>query len=662
MTKIFRIIFLIFLLGCLPVSQLAGQQSGDRPVTDKAAAKTIAGGELSSQAELRFNFSAAGWSDVLDWFSEQADLSLQLDQVPTGTFSFSDPTRSYSISEGLDVINLALMQRGYSLVRRGRMLQVIDLEAENANKLISEIAELVRAEDLEQRGKSDIVSCVMPLGSLTPDKAREELAQVVGPWGRVIVLDSARQVKVTETAEKLIAIRDLLASAAIADTAVIEIILKHRSSDELLEIARPLLGLEPGQNSSDDIRISVGLYGDRIYAAGLPGKTGLLEALIKKADQPLETTGSTGEQVANPTLQTHPITTADSTAVFDVLQTLLAGTPEARISIEPKTHAIIAWARPETHNMIKETIAKMEGRGQEFKVIDLRRLDPAQALVTINKFFGVTETGGEGPTVDGDPSTGKLWVRGTAEQIALVERLLSELEGSDSVGQLGDKVRILPYTGSDAQKALDQLQQVWSITGRKNKIRTISPTEKESNSGGIPERRVPRQTDTPPANPSKPADATEARRKPVQRHYLISEPIDPQDGSDQRAGRIEEPELQNPTTTISVNGADIVVQFTPNGMMVASEDLEALDAFQSLMESFAEPSAAQSDLPTIVWLKYIKADLAAELISSVLGGGKLRLPPPSIASPAVLVAECWVCWALAAEVMERIRHRQLSRS
>ena len=46
----------------------------------------------------------------------------------------------------------------------------------------------------------------MPLGSLTPEDAREELAQVVGPWGRVIVLDSARQVKVTETAEKLIAI------------------------------------------------------------------------------------------------------------------------------------------------------------------------------------------------------------------------------------------------------------------------------------------------------------------------------------------------------------------------------------------------------------------------------------------------------------------------
>ena len=392
-----------------------------------------------------------------------------------------------------------------------------------------------------------------------------------------------------------------------ADTEVIEIILKNRSSDEMLEIARPLLGLEAGESSNEQIRISVGLYGERIYAAGLPGKTGLLKAIIEKADQPLATPDST-KVVANPILQTHSVTTADTTSVFDLLQTLLAGTLDARISIEPKTNAIIAWARPETHQLIGDTIAKLEGRSQEFKVIDLRRLDPAQALLTINKFFGVTEAGGEGPTVDGDPATGKLWVRGTAEQIALVERLLAELEGNDSVGQLGDKVRILPYTGNDAQKALKQVQRVWSITGRKNQIRTISPGQQNNNGGGIRERRVPR----PEPKPTKKADSLSAV---VHRYHLVSEPADPPVDDDSDADQIE-------ITTISVGGADIIVQFTPSGMMIASEDAEALDAFQSLMESFAEPSSAQSDLPTIIWLKYIKADLAAELITGVLGGGE----------------------------------------
>ena len=193
---------------------------------------------LGERGELRFNFSGTNWQAVLEWFADQADLALQVDEPPLGSFTFADPTRSYSVSEALDVINLSLMKRGYSLVRRGRMLQVIDLELENADKLISEIAELVRPEQLEERGKSDIVSCVLPLGSMTPDAAKEELALMIGPWGRVVVLDSARQVKVTETASKLIAIRDLLRSASMADTDVIEIVLKNRS-------ARGIVGARP---------------------------------------------------------------------------------------------------------------------------------------------------------------------------------------------------------------------------------------------------------------------------------------------------------------------------------------------------------------------------------------------------------------------------------
>ena len=184
--------------------------------------------ETSSPANLRFNFAGTDWRSVLEWFTEEANLSLQLDDVPMGTFSFADPSRGYSVAEALDVLNLSLMKRGYSVVRRGRLLQVIDLEAENAEKLISEIADLVAPDDLETRGSSDIVSSVFPLGSLSPEIARDELSQLVGPWGRVVVLEFARQVKVTETATKLIAIRDLLRTSASTETEVIELVLKHR--------------------------------------------------------------------------------------------------------------------------------------------------------------------------------------------------------------------------------------------------------------------------------------------------------------------------------------------------------------------------------------------------------------------------------------------------
>ncbi|MDB4770747.1 general secretion pathway protein [bacterium] len=586
---------------------------------------------LGKSGELRFNFSGVTWPAVLEWFADEADLALQLDQIPIGSWTFADPTRKYSVSEALDVINLALLKRGYCLVRRGRMLQVIDLEQENADKLISELAELVRPEQLEERGKSDIVSCVFPLGSMTADSAKEELALMIGPWGRLIVLDSARQVKVTEAADKLIAIRDLLKQASTADTDVVEIILEHRAADEILELARPLLGLEPGENSTEDIRISVGLFGDRLYAAGLPGKTGLLEKLVEKADQPLASADSEdGMEVSKPVFQTHSVRSADSATVFDVLQTLLAGTPDARIAIDPKTNAIVAWARPETQEVIVRSIIEMEGSGQDFKVIDLQRLDPAQALLTINKFFGITEEGGEGPIVDGDPTTGKLWIRGTTDQITLVEKLLTELEGNDSLGALSEKVRILPYTGRAAEEALGQVEALWPVTGRANKIRTISPSR--TRSGYTPRSDMPRTRERSDTI----IEAPDARFVPkptsdAGQHRFVTEPLSPQIAAPLTTAVQggSTPEVASPSdakavpqTTIKVGGADIVVQFTPAGMIIASDDTAALDAFQSLMDSVASPSALASDLPTIIWLKYIKADVAAELISSVLGGAE----------------------------------------
>jgi type II secretory pathway component GspD/PulD (secretin) len=563
--------------------------------------------------ELRFAFTATNWREVLAWIAEQAELSLELDVIPTGTFTYSDPSRSYSVSEAMDVINFALMKRNYSLVRRGRLLQVIDLQVENADKLISDIAELVDPDQLDTRGKTEILSSVFSLGSVSPEAAKAELPLMIGPWGRVVVIESAKKVKVTETATKLIAIRDMLAEASTADSTVVEIALQYRGADELLEVVRPLLNLESGENANDEIRISVGLYGDRIYATGKAGAIGLLKSFVEKADRETLAVNTDGAEVALPVFKTHPVSNAEINTVFDVLQTMLDGVPDARIAIEPSTNSIIARVRPDVHKLIEETIAQMETRGREFRMFSLKRLDPAQALLTINKYFGVTEAGSEGPVVDGDPATGKLWVRGTQEQIDEVEKLLKEYEGEDSLAGLNDKVRILPYTGQAAEDAVMQVRELWPITGRSNEIRTFSPSRSSGGASGIPERQLKRDGETPlPAEPEDSDPLHEARADQRGLFYFVSE-------TDHAA---ETPANDLPSKTFNIGGSDIVVQYSPAGMIIASEDLEALDLFQSLLESVAAPNALQSDLPSIVWLKYIKADVAAELLANVMGGAE----------------------------------------
>ena len=440
-----------------------------------------------------------------------------------------------------------------------------------------------------------------------------------------VVLESARQAKVTERAERLLAIREVIEQSA---EEVHEIKLAHRSAEELLQTARPLLGLEADENSNDDIRISVGLYGDRIYATGLRSKVSILENLIKKADQPLEGSGDETEaEVAKPIFQTHFVRTADPATVFEVLQTLLQDEPGTRIAIDPSTNALIAFATPTTHQKITDVIAKMEGTTENFEVFQLKRIDPAQALLTINKYFGITEESTNGPIVDGDPATGKMWVRGSSDEILQVKRLIEELDGSASDGLLSGKVRLLPLNGRQAEDALRQLQMYWRLTGRENAIRVVSPSG-AGGSNAIRERKLMRpqpQSSQPPAQTTPPpasdldASTFDARRF----YYLTQAPAQPeatQPAATQPAATATAGPQATGTQTVAAGNSDIYIELTPNGLRIASDDTAALDELEELLAQLVGPIGAQSELPTIFWLKYIQADIAAEMVADILGG------------------------------------------
>ena len=636
------------------------------PADVKQAAPEQAGPEQAALAfgngKLRFNFAGADWRMVLDWLASEAGLSLQVDRVPGGTVNFSDPNRTYSLSESMDVVNRLLLDKGFALVRRGRLLMLIDLESENATGLLSEFAELVTPEELSTRADSDIVRCVFPLGSMSFESAKTEIAQLIGPSGKAIVLESAKQVVVTETVVKLKAIRTLLENASEAGSNVVEIVLKYRAADEILEIARPLLGLEEGMNTSDGIRIATGLYGDRLYATGEASKCALLIRIVERADTQLQVPASrAGDEASIPRLETYSISNVEPATVIDVLQTLLAGMPDTRIASDPQSNGLIAFARPETHAIIRATIDKLEGKGATFEVIQLRRLEPSQALATINKFFGTTaEAPGEGPTVDGDPVTGRLWVRGTTGQIEQVRTLIEKLEGSDTSGTLGDRVRLLPYTGRTAEQTLEQLESLWKVTGHKNKIRMVTPAAgkpaNESSDGiTFPQRRVAGDRLDQEKSQQVPTDETPLRDQQPQQPPL--KPMPPNAGQstelqDARAAKspdyqfvAQRAEVVAPQAEVidleaansavvapadgelsesnreSVIGGDIVVSMTPAGMIIASDDPQALADFEELMRTLADQSLLGNAQPTVFWLKYAKAQEAADLATSILGGG-----------------------------------------
>ncbi len=309
---------------------------------------------------LRFNFRFQPWGDVLDWLAERADLSLQSGIVPEGTLNYSD-THAYTPDEAIDLINGILLHQGYTLVRRGRLLSVMNLE----DDIPAELVEFVPLEKLDERGEYELIKTVFQLARMEPADVEQEIGQLLGPGRTMVVMPKARQILVTAPGGILRMVRDVIQRAENPTgrtDGVVEIVLKNITPEDLLSAARPLLGLQEGTNVGEEIAIAMDYSGTRMFVNGSNVKVEILENLAERLD--VARAGVADDVVREQVqLLTHPIRTADPNEVLAVLQTLLAGLPDVRMSLDAKTTKIVALAPPSVHKTIDATIMQMEGSG-----------------------------------------------------------------------------------------------------------------------------------------------------------------------------------------------------------------------------------------------------------------------------------------------------------
>ncbi len=639
--------------------KVAGPEtSSSASAPQSAASRNVA--TAPREIKLRFNFRFAPWEDVLDWLAEQADLSLQSSLVPEGTFNYSD-SREYTPTDAIDLINGVLLNQGYTLVRRGRLLTVMDLEEEVPDVLV----EFVPVEKLDERGEFELIKTVFQVARLEPADIAEEISQLLGPGRSMVVMPKARQILVTETAGKLRTIRDVIERAenpASAEGGLTEFTLQHISPEEVLGPARALLGLGEGENSGEGISIAEDSTGTRLFANGTKENIQILTDLVERLDK-AHAAAPSAIALEQPQLMTHAIHTADPTEALAVIQTLLAGLPDVRMSLDPKTNKIIALARPSEHKTIQETIKQLEGEAPRFEVIQLKRIDPQMAVVAIGNFFSNDAEGESTIKIDADPTSMRLYIRATESEIADIKSLIDKLEGPVEGSSDGGTVRFIPLGNGAAESAVETARRLWMGP---NKIDFSTPSEsgpsifdlKEVNPGApatpptthrhtMPSTshqkapsNAPAQMPRPPVRRDKVtmrAGTQRMRRVPVR--FVSYREDDPapsgaavapakvpgstvaSDEAPQQTPKDQPKQAPAKTATAFKKGADIRVEFTPNGVLIASEDTEALDKFESLLRQVAGPQVMTPGKNfTVFFLKYCKAEVASQLISDILGG------------------------------------------
>lgn len=605
----------------LPPEQAAPESMQTTVATaDVSAARSASENALLPVEEVRLelNFRGQPWSEVIDWLAEQADLSLQSDVIPPGSFNFHDRSRTYTVTEAMDRMNASLLSTGHTLVRSGRMLLCINFEdQEISGEYLKEIADLVSEEELSKRGDFEPVKHIFDLNRLDPDDFKEELEQLRSVQGTIVSIPSTGQLVVTDMARNIRAMQRVVRRAEDPNSsrgASIQTFgLKHINAEEVLAVARPLLDLEEDSNTNDEIKISTDTFGTKIYAMGDSDKVQNLRDLIEQMD----VAPSEEEQVVTfekPELRRHRVVGLDLQLAYDIVSQLLAGAPDIRLAQDAGSKQLMLLARPSEHELVENTLADIAGDASDFIVIQLQKLDTQMAIAAIKKFFGLSdEASPDGaPVIDGDLLARQVWVKGSTTQVKQIQEFLENLEkNAASSNLLGDTVISVPLSGRSARRALDQVQELWDAQNGKNRIRFLRPSE---DSGGfkLPQKSfAPNQSDKEAANLRRPRIHSRSDSPAIPPGRFTSVP-------QERASASDRPAVDEDSE--STEGADILILEGAGGLIISSADKDALARFEAMLRLFADQAAYGASEPTVVYLKNITAAAAKELLEATLSG------------------------------------------
>lgn len=589
-----------------------------KAMADENSAEEQAGTEQSLGAKVpndrvRFSFDGVAWRDVIRWLADEGGLALQVSELPTGSFTYSDP-RVFKHAEAIDRINLFLLPEGFTLVRSGQLLSVINLGDQRSMQQLDAMAELVTTDELKDRNRHEVLKCIFPLGDIDPEEAVQELS-VMNLMTTPEVLGKTKQLIITDTASKLRSVQSILSAFTpdeMANGTVVEsFALKHVSAEDVLLVARPHLGLATGEMIGIDVSISADVLGKNIFVTGMEDKVKLLEGLVNAVDQPEQKESSEeGESV----LRSHLVTGGNVDTVYNVLQTLLAGrTNTIRLSMDEAANTIVAFAPEAIQQEIQGTVSQLQASEAEFAVIPLKTVDPYFVISLLDEMLDLPDSlddpetiDPDAPKIDADPGSMRLFVRAKKAELEQIKKIVEGLDSVQGVDS-GNRLRFLPLKGENAGELLDAAVKFWQGNNEVIRYRSLG------NAGAASLERVvndPKERKaTTDQSETRPSDNKEQPKTP-----------DP--------GKVDARLNTNGSHVLTVaqdESSAIRLQMTPRGLMLQSEDPAALDRFEEHLRAITGPLDSMPSPPVVFYLQYTKADDALRFLADLIDGGEAAM-------------------------------------
>ncbi|WP_166827084.1 secretin N-terminal domain-containing protein [Thalassoroseus pseudoceratinae] len=644
------------MLGGFSSMGFAQQASSDSQVISFEA--TGEAKSAGNEPAISFQLQNAPWEFVLREFGRKAGYTLQMLDIPPGTLTYSDK-KTYAPEEALDILHGYLLQEGFVMVKRDRFLVVLNIDK---RPIPPNLIPNVAAEDLEKRGRNELVNVVLPLQNAEAEDVGEEVEALLGPQGKVVPLPTSNAIVVTDTAATLVRVRRLVENIAAGeeDLKFKSFGLKHINAEDAAYLVQSQLGVGTGvtnvsaaqeydrsrdsryrgpssssrssssQTAKAGTQVTPDLRTNSLLVTATTETLGLVEEMIASIDVGENADGqafSAGR--GKPYLKVYSLESADAR---EVAKTLDAVRPGVVINEDGRARRIHIKATESEHKEIEEIIRQLDGAGggtQQVAVIPLADLDPLGAAATLRSLF--VSDGDAAPIIEADTYGMRLMVRGTFDQVTQVKTLLAQL-GEDGTGQSagtsrGGTVRNIPLGGRNAQRFVDLLEREWSRS-KSSSVRIVVP----SRSGPIGDRLVPGRSTMRSDDESlddiqsrrRKSDTVSPRKRPTQDELL---PVNFQDT----------PAKAESTAEPAKGPAEIVV-YADGMLSFNGETVTAIDELKTSLQNWQSRSG-DAKVRVVVDPKAPAPALSAVFATAQEAGSEIDLrsekttPPEPAVSP-----------------------------
>ncbi len=577
--------------------------------------------------KIKFTFEQTPWERVIRFFAKEAGFYLQPEAVmPEGSFRYSD-TKEFTVMEGLDLLNRALALREYTLLRNEKMLYLIRVDQLRDQKF-RDFVEWVKPEDLGKRGLYEIMQVEFDLGDLNVDEIRRDVEPYIGDSHRrsFKLALGAKKMIVRENGGSLRKIKALIDSAQLRLDATKNKLtvhkLEHGTVEDVMPILRVMERLDEN-NQAADITVFVDSLTNTLYIRGTKSR---VEGLINSAKQiDKQMISSNDGKLEQPFLKIHKVV-GDAESVFKVVVTMIQNTGLTGVIIDrmPTTGQIIVSATQENHDQVEKWIKQFQTPAVVVESIDLDYLSTSSVLADLETMFPSGDgTDGEEGMDSGlkyieDSENDRIIVRGPPLLVEAVMEVVAKLDVPLRIRKTNRQpYRVLRMSDKKAESAMRAIQDLFEATGKKNKIEMVMPDRRDNqNRFMIPPSRNNNDDNRSNDNrsngnnegvlpkngnqndgvnnrrgtlPKKLGDARNSMGLEEQAVFCSVHTFPEQDQEDQDS--VSDRRQENPRTDDekqepelkSVPGAPIKIKMTEVGLVIASEDLDALDDLELLI-------------------------------------------------------------------------------